>query len=1081
MFQSSDAVAHATAITTLCLQKWRRLILILPVLIFSSLALQAQEDITKLSNPVNLEQKKITVASLLDMLGQQTGYSFFYDKDELNAFKNRDWSFRETTLGKVLHSLQSSHNMVFKLSGKNIAVRVERRLAADSTLLPGRLAGTILDAETGEPVNGATVQIGTKNLISNIDGEFLINLPAGKHSVQVSFVGYEAKKIAEIQIHGGATSSAEILLNRLKGNLSTVTVRTSIKKDGVNALLLKQKNNAAISDGISAEQIGRTPDKNIGEVLRRVSGLSTMDNKYVVVRGLSERYNGAMLNGQTLPSTELNRKNFNYEMIPANMVENVIVNKSITPDMSAEFGGGLVQVNTRSVPTSDFFSVTGGMSVNEKTTGKVFLSQLLDNRSYLGLITEDRNLLGKAKWSGYRALIKDGRLEPFGDEGAKFKNKNDLTNNWRLYKYRPLPSVNMQVSGGRVLALEKNRSLGLMASVSYRNNWQTQDVRMGRDGYGGKDSTGDNAGFAGTRYGFTSNLSGIVLAGYSSPHTKLSIQSLYLGMLDQQFTLGLGFRDNTGRSVGYFDITQQTSMWQHQLKGEHLLNRKGLKLSYAGSYLFLDKEKPDNHIFNANYIGTGKDIPGKDADFTISAPEVRGGNALRTWNRAYEKNLSWNTDLTVPFNFKLFSLPFVNSFKTGYAGWHKDRHFFIVNVNSIGGGPKGEMPLTEYFEPQNLTGAGISRWGDEFPGKGQPGKTILHAGYMMIDQKISKKLRLVYGLRGEYLNLNYVNVALQKRFEKESKVLDYSELYNREPNLNWFPSLNLTYSLTKSINLRFAYAKSIVRPDVREMSYFKEYDFELGGSYGANDQVVSTKIHHYDLRFEWYPSAGELISVSYFYKKLLYPMEIFDLINHEFELRNDKDAVNQGIEIEFRKSFAFTGVKALKGLTLFGNFTRLFSKVRRMGNAYVIGADGRISLTEVVAESENRPQTGASNFIYNAGLYYDISPLSFSATWNYITNRTFRPSSTNAYSLFEQPVQSLDAQVSCKMLKKRGLLKLSLSNLLNSYYIVYMNNYLEDGYKNPSTKELLYQRGRDQIDYEAKPGRSASLTFTYNL
>ncbi len=156
----------------------------------------------------------------------------------------------------------------------------------------------------------------------------------------------------------------------------------------------------------------------------------------------------------------------------------------------------------------------------------------------------------------------------------------------------------------------------------------------------------------------------------------------------------------------------------------------------------------------------------------------------------------------------------------------------------------------------------------------------------------------------------------------------------------------------------------------------------------------------------------------------------------------------------------------------------------------VIISDGqKVTVSENIQPKEHRPQAGASNYMYNAGLYYDIAPLSFSATWNFITNRTYRPSELYAESLFEQPVQSLDAQVSCRLLRKKALLKLSLSNLLDSYYVVYSNIYNgasvpfdeNNKQRKPTTKELLYDKGTDLINYESKAGRSASLSFTYNF
>ncbi len=315
------------------------------------------------------------------------------------------------------------------------------------------------------------------------------------------------------------------------------------------------------------------------------------------------------------------------------------------------------------------------------------------------------------------------------DNGYELKDKRDFSSNWNLYRYQPLPSLNLQGAIGKVIPMKKNRQLGLMASLSYRNNWQTQDVRMSRDGYFRKDSDGQLAGYNGRRYGFTANLSGMVGAGLTTAKSKYYYQLLYLSMLDQQFMIGTGNNDPVGEAVGYYDLTLQTNLWQQQLKGEHALGKKGLKLNWAASYLLLDKQKPDNHFFAANYVGEGKDKPGTTTDFTMSNAVTFGGTTLRTWNRAFEKNLSWNADLVLPFAFKLFHLPISNTVKAGYAGWRKDRKFWVFNSFALGGNGNQPMPLSEYFATENIQGILVGRFGDDFPAKNKPGDVTLHAGF----------------------------------------------------------------------------------------------------------------------------------------------------------------------------------------------------------------------------------------------------------------------------------------------------------------------------------------------------------------
>lgn len=1070
-------------------------VLLFAMVFLGSLSVRAQ--LSTLTEKVNVRQNQTTALKIIELLDQQSSYQFTYAQEQLSAVKIPAFKAEGMPLGEVLTLLQKQYGLQFAIREGNISVkpglkpkREQDTVPTGSTgKAPGRITGKIIDEETGEPLPGVTIHIGSKGTTSGMDGAFSITLPKGKYEAALSSVGYGKKLVADIAVNDNEVFELNVTLKKEKNTLASIVVRSSVKKEGVASLYARQKNNAGITDGISAEQIDRTPDKNIAETMKRISGLTSLDNKYVVVRGLSERYNQAMMNGQMMPSTELNRKNFSYDIIPSNLVDNVIVTKTLTPDLSAEFGGGLVQINTKDVPTADFLSITVGTAVNDKTTGKSFRSPVIGKGAYTGSIPGDRKLFGTVDWKSYADIVNVGNFNAGSQDDKVLKDASLFTNNWGLKNYTPGPAYNGQISAGKVLHLPKEQFLGFMASASYRNTWQTQDIRMSRDGY--LPSGNEEAGFSGKRYGLVSNLGATAGIGYQNKQHKLSLQSIYLRTLDQQFVLGTGDQQDHGQNAGYYDMLTATRLWQNQLKTEHLFGHNGVKLNLAAGYTVLDRLKPDNKQANFGYVGSEKDGPdAASSDFSVTSA-LSGGvsaGALRWWSRAYEKDWNWNADLSVPFRFSIGHLPVTNMLKTGYAGWRKDRLFWVLITGSKGftDGSNPE-PLSKAFDPSGEGEIYASKFGDDFHKK-----PALHAGYLMMDSKIAKKLRLVYGVRAEYYNLNGANAILESfaanQKQNNGDLTDYSDLYNREPDWNFFPSANLTYSLTPKMNLRLAYAKSIIRPDLREIAFFREYDFELGGSYWSQSPIISTRIHHFDFRYEWYPAAGEVLSLSLFYKKLLYPMEIFAMQNKLFELRNDKDAINKGIEVEARKSLAFTGVPVLKNLTLYGNFTRLFATVRPMTVNYTAqdaGNPNKLYVTENVGAEEKRPQSGASNFMYNAGLYYDQKPFSLSLSYNQIGNRFYRVGTAEVGSLYEQPMQSLDAQLAVRLLKDKASIKLNVGNLLNSKYLIYVNRYEgaylpRDGHT-PSTKELQYQKGTDMLDYEAAPGRTYSLGFSYNF
>lgn len=1040
-----------------------------------------------------LSETKVTVSfsgenlSLcLKKLGAASKIKFAYDADGLGLvkFNGPRRTFTEAKLGNILEIMLAGTGIGYRELAENIilfAKPVTKKLKA------GSIAGKILD-EKGGPLPGATIRVIETALITqgNVDGGYQLSINPGTYTLEISYISYQTRRITGVVVSEGKLTQLDVDMAPARSSLNEVVITSGYKQASVNGLYARQKSNAAFTDGISSEQIGRTPDKTIGESLKRISGVSTIDNKYVVVRGLGERYNGAMLNGQLMPSTELNRKQFSFDIIPANLVDNVIVSKTITPDMSAEFGGGLVAVNTKTIPTENFFSATIGGSVNDHTTGKTFRSLQLEGKEYFGGLSNHRKLFGSFDWKSSADVLATGKF----DKGRTMRliNKTDLSNNWGLSEFKPAPSPNFQLSYGHVFPqMGKSGKMGIIASASYRNTLQTQDIQMSRDGFE-NESTGT---FSGKRYGFSTNIGALTGLGYSNSRIKISLQSMYIRTLDQQLILGQGKHADNGYQMALYDLTTQTTLFQHSLKGEFSPRKEGLRLNWNLAYTDLDRQKPDNHVMRSGITVEGGNLEQINLKDPVNGGFESAGGAGRWWNRTGEKNLGWNLDLSVPF--KLGLVPKLTStFKTGYGGWYKDRFLYVFNTTSLTR-LTDTPPLSRAFDGEHLTDVFYSRFGDDFNRK-----AALHAGYAMLDQRFGK-FRLVWGVRAEYYNLNKVNGVLDSTFllinrlRGNKEKYDYSALKNMEKSMKFFPSANLTYSLTPAMNLRLAYSKSIIRPDLRELSYFKEYDFELGGTYGANDPVRSTLIQNYDFRYEWYPEPGDILSFSLFYKNLAYPMEIYKSGDQRiYYLRNNRSAKNQGIELELRKSLRFVDLPLIRNITLYSNFTALDASVIPMTvNFNALDPNNPLKITpiEVDGKKEKRPQAGVSNYTYNGGFQYDDQHIALNISYNYVSNRAFRAAEQYPESLFERPINSLDAQAAFRFLKKKAELKLNISNLLGASGIVYRNYYdgksvPEGGYENyatPSTKDLLYDKNSDRLDYKATPGRTYSMAFTYTF
>ncbi|MBC7848616.1 MAG: carboxypeptidase-like regulatory domain-containing protein, partial [Chitinophagaceae bacterium] len=206
---------------------------------------------------------------------------------------------------------------------------------ASAQTVTGRLAGRINDGVTGEKLYGASVSVkGTKyGTASQQDGTFLISLPVGTYTLTISMNGYASQDITGVEIKKSETNTIPIVMTPASKSIDTVRVTYSVRRATQAALYNLQKRASGAQDVISVEAIVRTPDTHVGQIGKRITGVSVQDNRFVVVRGLAEQYNQTILNGVPMTSTETDRNSFALDLIPAVVVDNIVVNKTATPDM----------------------------------------------------------------------------------------------------------------------------------------------------------------------------------------------------------------------------------------------------------------------------------------------------------------------------------------------------------------------------------------------------------------------------------------------------------------------------------------------------------------------------------------------------------------------------------------------------------------------------------------------------------------------------------------------------------------------------------------------------------------------------
>lgn len=1055
-------------------------LLALPLL----LQLSANAQLSQLTEKVTLHLQATTGLKVIEALDKQSSYGFSFAAEQLSTLNIPAFHAAAITLGEALQQLHKQYGLQFSLQDKNISVKVAPPPARKQA--PGKVTGKILDDENGKPIIGATVRVNDKGAVTDVSGAFTLLLPVGKYEALISSIGYGTKAITDIEIKEDQTFVLNASLKRSKGQLQGVVVTANARKESVNALLLQQKKAAEITNGISAEEISRTPDKNIGESLKRISGVSTNENKYVIVRGIGERYNTAMLDGITLPSTEAQSRNFSFDLIPSNLVDNVVVSKTVTPDMNASFGGGLIQINTKDIPVTNFTSVSVGVSYNDQTTGKDFYSRPRGKYDFLGFDDGHR-----AQFPANLRLTQDlyysGQKIPFDifAQSREFKNNDNFT----TYRYTATPSQNYQFTIGRALQLDTTgrNKLGYTGSLSYRNTQNTsqhQDLRRGA--WNATDSTINNAG---ATYSFVTTIGALLNIGWQTGNNRFSFRNTYTRMFDNALVRTFGYDRDAGRPTPDAPpILRETDdptfldLLQNKLSGQHLAGKVKIEWNLARTAIHRNE---------------------KDVIFTSASPEKVGNGYIYTYgvgsstdpkelpmSRSYFRNnethYNWAVNATIPFRVgSIFS-----TIKTGYAGNLKKSKFRweIAPVTATGNFadslhylPVGEWGNHMYDSTGFLYA--INPFGLDY----YEGKSESHAGFVMFDQQLLKNLRLVWGVRAEYYAYTELNNPTNTK----------QSFYTRkeDPKWQWMPSANLTWSVTRQINLRASWSNTVVRPELMDNGRFNRYSPYYDGQLMTGG-ITSTRITSYDFKAEWYPGAGEIISAGIFHKYFDKPVELVIRANSgnpAYVLQNSEWAKVYGLEFEARKNLGFIAPAVwLQNITLFGNLTLQKSTVQSQYTMY----DSQNNKDVTYIYDSKRELYGQVPFLLNAGITYSGKHIGFNVAYNRAGYKTNLVSDLPTLMEREMPREQLDAQVSYRMFSNRMEVKFNMGNLLNSPFQYYKNlnsrqkaDYVDSGdhrFDWSSRYEWLpghsekYEPG-DTRTFTRFLGRTYSLSMSYNF
>ncbi len=886
----------------------------------------------------------------------------------------------------------------------------------------GTLTGKIVDQTSGEEIIGANIFItGTKlGASTDIDGKFNIKqIPEGDYSVRISFLGYETKNISNVIITTGAEIPLNVSIAESQGiQQQEVVISASTIRSGEGAILAERKKAASIGDGISSEQMKKAPDATSGDALKRVTGVSIVDNKFVYVRGVTDRYNQTTLNGASVTSTSVDKKSFSFDMLPSNLLENMNVTKTASPDLPGDFTGGLVQLNTLDFPESRLMKLVYSGSYNSLTTYKNFQRSQGGNLDWTG--TDD----------GIRGL-------PAGLHNGALAQT--LPNTWSHRNAKAPMNQSVSISIGDRFDVDEDQ-IGIIAALSYRNNFQRTEFII--HDYSGGVETRD---LRGTSDRYSILWGGILDLSYKFAHEhKISFKNNYNRSAEDKSgeSYGNNYRDDQYVRA-YQTEWEQRGMYSGQFAGEHhLTDLLDIHSDWLAFYSSADTKQPDRKKLEYTL---SRGYP--DTDPFAAEPGERSWASLSDNSRGFKAN---------------FSLP-IDYAKTKWGASYESkkrsygiRYYQIQLESNPAPGSYGYV----YFAPDSIYrkenfGAGkftmneVSKPSDKYDAE-----QGLLAYYAMTDIPFSIddfSFRFVGGVRIENSKQNVFTSQGRTSADPFTATIKKTDV---------LPSANFTYLITGTQNLRLAFSQTVNRPEFRELANVYFYDFDRYEYVYGNPNLQRALAHNYDIRYEFFPEASDLFAVSYFRKSIKNAIEEKRTTFGAFPERtwvNADNAKNYGWEFELRKNLRFIA-SSLEHFQVIANYTRIFSTVpfrTEIGNS-----------TESIIFEQTRPMQGQSPYMANISLFFT------EPDWGTSVNILFNEYGSRIDAISD--VRTGDGDI---YEHKRGTFDLSFTQSLASLMYGLEAKY---AVKNLTSRDVLYTQ--DGLEYRRnKIGATHSLQISFNF
>jgi hypothetical protein len=876
----------------------------------------------------------------------------------------------------------------------------------------GALWGVVRNAKTKEAVIEAqvTVMATQKKVQADLDGRYRLELPPGTYELRVWYEGYKAQRIQGVVVPSGKVTRLDVALPPDEKTVEEV-VEIEVTPDRASpvAQIELRKNASHAGDAISAQDIARSPDRSAADAARRVVGATVVDNKYVFVRGLGERYSNALLNGTPLPSPEPDRQAVPLDIFPSLILSDINIAKTFTPDMPADFAGGSVRINTRELPRSLFVQANLWLGANTRST---FAQRLTyDGSKFDGVGIDGGARALPSSLPDYR--LQKGLMRPdgsyiFPQDLAVYGRAVNSPMSTRMALTPPNVRANLAI--GNTFKFAGSQEIGVIVALSYGRRFQRRIGEIIRN-YNVDATTKDGLRLfndyradTGTDLVNWGAYTGITYA--PDKYNKISVTGLHSRSSENETRVIKGFNEEQAKNLTDTRLRfQSRSLTFGQLSGTHKVKSAGEGVLDWGAFASLaTADEPD----------TRETVYSRDTQLMVDAWDYNNTlSGSHFWAKQRETSLGGLADWTQPLvkgeqfvKLKLGVL--VNRRSRTFDA----RRFRFTNV-STANPDIYNLPPDKLFTQQNV-GSALELYEYTKLNDAYTAGSGVYAGYLMTDAWLHPLLRVTMGAR--------VEAARQNLETFDPFAAELTKTNNELNTTDLLPAINVTVKLMKDMNIRLAATRTVARPQLRELSPFLYTPYSGALDETGNPALKRTSIYNGDVRFEVFPAPGEVLAVSGFYKQFYAPIEqiIKPTNKGTITFENAKSARVVGLEIEARKGLGFIH-RAIGDLSVLANFTAVSSRVE-------------LDETQIGVQTNNtRPLQGQSPYAVNAGL--DFAPETWGTRvrvlYNVFGPRIAQVGAFKAPDVYEQPRHQLDL-FAAQRIGKHFEVKLTAENILDS-------------------------------------------------